>query len=406
MAKGKDASQRASDLYSEALGLLEEATRADPLLAAAFRFKGVALLDVGHLDAAVTAFKHAYALKPEDSANLVLLGAALQSLGRTDDAINCFQKVIERDPNHAGARASLALSLLGAGQYAEGWAEYEWRLRLPADTIYRPYPFPFWRGEPLEGKSILITSEQGVGDEIMFASCYQEIIDRAGMCFIECSTRLVSLFERSFPRATIMERNLSRMPDWSALPRFDFHVAGGSVPLQLRRRADDFPARSSYLRADEARVAYWRDRLETLGPGLKVGLAWTGGLPGTLRAARSLSLEHLQPVLDVEGARFVSLEFVKQPAGPVWWPEATRSMDECAALIGALDLVITVTTAVAHLAGATGMPLWIAVPSAATWRYGWTGDAIPWYPQARIMRGGGHADRLGMRIAQELRDLA
>jgi len=402
MARGKDASEAAAHLYADALARLEEATRLDPRLAAAFRFRGIGLLDVGKLDAAVGAFESACALAPDDTESAVLLGGALQSAGRTQAAIERFRKVIERDPDHARAHASLALSLLGAGDYANGWPEYEWRLRLAADTIYRAYPFPFWRGEPLGRKSILITSEQGIGDEIMFASCYQEMIDRAGECFIECSTRLTSLFARSFPRARIIARNLSRMPDWGALPRFDFHVPGGSLPLQLRRRVQDFPSRRSYLLADNARVGYWRSRLEELGPGLKVGLAWTGGLAGTLRATRSLGLQDLQPILSVEGARFVSLEFVESTAGPAWWPEATRNVDESAALVRALDLVISVTTAIAHVAGAIGTPLWIAVPRAAIWRYGWSGETMPWYPQARIMRGTGDVRELAMRLAAEL----
>lgn len=402
MARGKDASEGTAQLYADALARLGEATRLDPRLAAAFRFRGIGLLDVGDLDAAVGAFQNACALAPGDAESAVLLGGALQSAGRTQAAIDCFRKVIERDPDHARAHASLALSLLGAGDYVDGWPEYEWRLRLTADTIYRPYPFAFWRGELLEGKSILITSEQGIGDEIMFASCYQEVIERAGQCFIECSTRLASLFVRSFPRARIIARNLGRMPDWSALPRFDFHVPGGSLPLQLRRRAHDFPSRRSYLRADNARVDYWRSRLDELGRGLKVGLAWTGGLAGTLRAARSLGLQDLQPIRSVEGARFVSLEFVESTAGPVWWPHATRNVDESAALVCALDLVIGVTTTIAHVAGAVGTPLWIVIPGAATWRYGWSGDSMPWYPHARIFRGRGDTPALAMRLADEL----
>ena len=405
MARGKDASEAAAHLYADALARLGEATRLDPRLAAAFRFRGIGLLDVGELDAAVEALESACALAPDDLQSAVLLGGALQGAGRTQAAIDCFRKVIERDPGHARAHASLALSLLGSGDYANGWPEYEWRLKLPADTIYRPYPFAFWNGEPLEGKSVLICSEQGIGDEIMFASCFQEVIDRSRVCVIECSTRLVSLFARSFPRARVVARNLTRMPDWRALPAFDFHVPGGTVPLHLRRSARDFPRRRSYLVPDEARVRYWRSRLDELGPGLKVGLAWTGGLPGTLRAARSLHLEDLQPLLDVEGARFVSLEFVESGAGPVRWPEAARNVDESAALVCALDLVISVTTAIAHVAGAMGTPLWIAVPRTATWRYGWSGETMPWYPQARVMRGTGDVRGLVMRLALELRDL-
>jgi tetratricopeptide (TPR) repeat protein len=406
MKRGKnDAAQAVAGLYRDAMTKLDESLRLDPGLAPAHRFRGVALLDEGELEAAAGEFETACRLEPDDAQSSLLLAGALQGLGRTAEAIARYRKLLARDPGHARAHASLALSLLGAGDYENGWPEYEWRLKLPADTIYRAYPFPFWRGEPLEGKSILICSEQGIGDEIMFASCYQEIIDRARECVIESSTRLVPLFERSFPRARILPRDLSRMPDWNALPRFDFHLPGGSLPSFLRRSVADFPRRRSYLLADAARVQYWRSRLEALGPGLKVGLAWTGGLAGTLRASRSLRLEDLQPLLQLEGVRFVSLEFVEPGRGPVWWREAARNVDESAALVAAVDLIISVTTTIAHVAGALGAPLWIAIPNAATWRYGWSGGSIPWYPHARIFRGGGDREALVTRLAEDLRSV-
>jgi tetratricopeptide (TPR) repeat protein len=406
MQRGKEDAEAAEHLYRDAIAKLEEAARLDPRLAASRRFLGVARLDRGDLDAAAREFELACRLEPDNTQTELLRAGVLQGLGRTQDAVAAYQVVLKRDPSHARAHASLALSLLGSGDYERGWPEYEWRLKLPADTIYRPYPFPFWQGEPLQGKSILISSEQGIGDEIMFASCYQEVIDRARECVIECSTRLVSLFARSFPRAKIIPRNLSRMPDWSALPRFDFHVPGGSLAQFFRRASADFPQRRSYLVADEARVAYWRSRLEALGPGPKVGITWTGGLAGTLRAARSLRLQDLKPVLEVAEARFVSLEFVESAGGPPWWPEATRNVDESAALVSALDLVVSVTTTIAHLAGALGTPLWILIPKTATWRYGWSGESMAWYPQACIFRGAGDVRALALRIASLIRTSA
>src|SRR5439155_25094711 len=148
----------------------------------------IALLDTGELEAAAAELQRAADLEPDGAENALLLGGALQALGRTQEAIGCFQSVLAREPEHARAHASLALSLLGSGDYERGWREYEWRLQLPAETIYRGYPFALWRGEPLDGRKLLIASEQGIGDEIMFASCYHEIVERAGECVIECST--------------------------------------------------------------------------------------------------------------------------------------------------------------------------------------------------------------------------
>lgn len=402
VARGEDRSAAAEALYRRALSHLERATRLRGASAQALRYAGLAYRELGEIAEAARSLQAAAQAAPGDPDVAVDLAFARQCLGDTARAIGGYEAVLAQHPAHANAHASLSLSLLGAGDYERGWPEYEWRLRT-ADTIYRPYPFPFWRGEPLEGKSILISSEQGIGDEVMFASCYQEVIDRSAECFIECSTRLVSLFARSFPRATVIARNLSRMPDWSALPRFDFHVPAGSLPLQLRKHVQEFPQRSAYLTADEGRVRYWRSRLdESLGPGSKVGLAWTGGVAETLRSARSLQLADLEPLLQVQGARFVSLEFVDSGPRLPWWSQATRNVDESAALVRALDLVISVTTAIVHVAGALGTPLWIAIPRIATWRYGWSGETLPWYPQARIFRGAGDKAELSRRLASEL----
>ena len=403
VAGGEDHSAAAEALQRRALSHLERAAQLRPGSAQALRYAGLAHRELGDFARAVGSLQAAAQAAPGDPEIAVELAFAWQCVGDTAAAIREYEAVLARHPGHANAHASFALTLLGAGDYERGWEEYEWRLRLP-DTIYRRYPFAFWRGESLRNKRILITSEQGIGDEIMFASCYQEVLERAGDCYIECSTRLVSLFARSFPRAKVIARNLSRMPDWSSLPPFDFHVPGGSLPRQLRRRAQDFPSRGSYLVADEARVRHWRKRLdESLGTGKKVGLAWTGGLAETLRSARSLDFADLQPVLDVQGARFVSLEFVDPGPGLPWWPEATRNVDESAALVRALDLVISVTTTVAHVAGALGTPLWLAIPGASTWRYGWSGESLPWYGRARIFRGAGDRRQLTQRIAGELR---
>src|SRR2546423_1312811 len=129
-----------------------------------------------------------------------------------------------------------ALRLLGGGVCARGWDGYEWRLNRPHAAIERPFPFPRWRGEPLGGRTLLVYTEQGVGDEIMFASCFAELIAAAGHCVLEASTRLVPLFERSFPKASVLTRNLAAMPDRRRLPAIDYCIAAGSVPRFLRRR--------------------------------------------------------------------------------------------------------------------------------------------------------------------------
>ena len=402
--------------YREALEHLQRAAELLPGAAAPARHRGMALRELGDLMAAHEAFAAAHRAAPHDPDIAADVAFSLQCLGRTGEAIALYEQVIKQHPESANARAGFALSLLGAGDYARGWDEYEWRLRVPGAGIRREFPFPLWQGEPLAGRSLLVYSEQGIGDEIMFASCFQELITLAGHCVLESSKRLVPLFERSFPGATILARDRSRVPDWSKLPAIDVHVAAGSVPRYQRRSAQAFPARDSYLKADPHRVQYWRERLTSAGPGKKVGIAWTGGLPGTLRAARSYPLQALSPLLEIAGATYVALEFLdcaaevadfnrRRNAQLQWWPDAVKSLPETAALVSALDLVITVTTATAHLAGALGRPTWVLVPSVPTWRYMWQGERMPWYPSMRVLRGGG-ADGAAALIEETRTSLA
>jgi hypothetical protein len=286
--------------------------------------------------------------------------------------------------------------LLGAGEFARGWDEYDWRLRVPGAVASIPAPFPVWRGEALAGKTLLVRSEQGIGDEIMFASCVADLHAAGARCVIECSRRLTGLFARSFPGARVIARDRSKPPDRATLGAIDVQCHAGSLPRWLRRSAADFPG-TPYLRADPARIAAWRERLGDAPGVLRVGIAWTGGLPGTLRAARSLSLAALEPLLRVRNARFVVLELGDRSAAvdamrratgariDVWQGVAALP-DEAAALACALDVVVCVPTAMAHLAGALGRPVWVLVPGVGTWRYLWQGDRMPWYGSMRLLR--------------------
>ena len=414
MARREDRAAEAAPLYREALAHFEAATQLQPERAQPRRMCGIVLRELGELAAARARFAEAHRLAPDHPATAADYASALQAADDTPGAIALFQQALQQSPVDAGLHAAFALTLLGSGDYARGWQEYEWRLRVPGAAIDRPFPFARWRGEPLAGRTLLVYSEQGVGDEIMFASCLPQLIAAAARCVIEVSRRLAPLFRRSFPNATVLARNLSRMPDWAALPRIDLCIPAGSVPSILRTAARAFPQHSGYLRADPERVRHWGRRLEALGPGRKIGLAWTGGLPGTLRAARSVSLAQLRPLTAGGEDAFVALEFLdcadqvrafnRDGAGRIhWWPEAVATLDETAALVTALDLVVSVTTATAHLAGALGRPTWVLVPSVPSWRYLWEGERMPWYPAVRVFRGRGSARSAVLQACDALR---
>jgi hypothetical protein len=177
----------------------------------------------------------------------------------------------------------------------------------------------------------------------------------------------------------------------------DYQIPAGSVPRILRSRPESFPPHTGYLRADARRTAAWKARLATLGGGLKVGLSWQGGTQASRAPLRSLSLERLLPVLRVAGVHFVDLQYTDSTSERarllqahgieiVHWQEAIADYDETAALVAALDLTLTVCTAVAHLAGALGRPAWVMTPFSPEWRYGHAGETLPWYPSLRLVR--------------------
>lgn len=328
----------------------------------------------------------------------VSLGSTLFALGRVDDAIVSYRRALELAPDSPDARFHLGLIDLMRGNYAEGWEGFEQRFRRPRRTAARPCD-PAWEGLPLQGRNLLVMREQGLGDEIMFASCYGQVIQQAGHCAFECDPRLQTLFTRSFPGATFHPlENLHTVEQTDPGIPVDTRVYAGSLPRFLRRSRQDFPAHQGYLKPDPERVAEWRDRLAGLGDGLKVGLSWRGGTVFTHRERRTLNLPDLLPVLSVPGVCWVNLQYGKRNEELAEfgdstgiriadWPQAIDDdYDETAALVGALDLVISVCTSVVHLSGALAKPVWVMTARVPEWRYGLDGSSMPWYPSAQLFR--------------------
>jgi len=300
-------------------------------------------------------------------------------------------------PDDADLGYTQALLQLRHGNFAEGWNGFE--LRRRKDTFigrYRKFPFPEWDGAPLEGKTILVYPEQGLGDEIMYGSCIPELASRAARVVVECNHKLGELFARSFPRCTVAPRLRTLANDWVTRldPQPDYQVPVGSLPGHFRRRLEQFPRHSGFLKADPSKVEKWRARL---GSGRNLGLSSQGGDGHTGKARRSFSLEQLLPVLTLPGLQFVNLQYTDVRAELQnlesghgirvhHWQEAIDDYDETAALVCALDSVLTVCTALVHLTGALGRPALVMVPFGSDWRYGATGEAMPWYPSVRLLR--------------------
>ncbi|HYH18737.1 MAG TPA: tetratricopeptide repeat protein [Azospirillum sp.] len=335
------------------------------------------------------------------------LGFALGDLGDAAASEAAFGRALDLDPELGVAALNRALLRLKAGRLAEGWADYARRFVSRGHPQGITRPMPEWRGEDLTGKRILVWREQGLGDELMFASCYPDLIARAGHVVIECDRRLVPLFQRSFPAATV------RAVTGDPLDA-DVHVAAGSLPGLLRPNLAAFPAGPSWLMADPGRAAAWRARLAERGPGPTVGIAWTSWKIDHTRRNAYTELGQWAPVLRVPGATFVSVQYDGRydeiaeaerrfgvPIASFPETDLANDLEEAAALTAALDLVISVASAPGELAGALGVPVWRV--AARDWTQ--LGSAArPWYPSQRPCpprSGEGLGDVLA-RLAKEL----
>jgi hypothetical protein len=319
----------------------------------------------------------------------------LHHWGRREEGLALAETLLAHDPTLVEARMNRALILLGKGNFGDAWDEYEARRLLPGSGCANDLPCAEWRGEALEGRTIFIYPEQGLGDEIMFASCIPDLVARGARCTLQCHRKLEKIFRRSFAQVEVLATG-DTLPQ-NAGRGWDFKVAIGSLPRFLRRTHAAFPAHAAYLRADPARVAYWKAKLAGLPGRLKVGIAWRGGLASTRRSVRSIPLELWLPVLALGEVDFVSLQYADSHAeiealrrdghrAPHEWSEAIHDYDETAALVAALDLVVSVQTAVVHLAGAMGQKVWALVPEASEWRYSGDRRSMTWYPSVRLVR--------------------
>lgn len=417
----------------EAEKLYRQSILKDPLHAKAHNFLGALLAERGAVEKAAECFRRSVTLRPDFAPAHSNLGALLitqldrfdegakhieeairlapdspdvqcnramllQYQGRYPEALHRWTELIEAGvlTNDAKARLDRALIFLLQGDFATGWDEYEYRFDADRRRA-RDFELPRWDGSPLAGRSILVHAEQGVGDEIMFASCLPDLIAGAGRVFVECSERLERLFSRSFPQAVIHAGEKSDSPDWlSGYYPIDYQVPIGSLPRKFRRSPDAFPGQYPYLKADPARVEDWRKRLHEDGPGPAIGISWRGGTAATRSAIRSVPADLLVKFLPRD-VTWVSLQHgVEIEAPPLpglrAFPGVTQDLDELAALMGALDLVVSVANTNVHLAGALGRPVWVLVSNRPEWRYGASGECMPWYPSSKLFRCGQHED--------------
>ncbi len=350
------------------------------------------------LEGAVAASRQAVSLDPNCPEGFTNLGIALSNLGQGQAAIEASGRAIELRPDDPMLHYNHAMLLLLAGDLKAGFREFEWRLSHPAPR-FRPGSFdvPRWTGEPRNGRTLLIHAEQGLGDTVHFVRFVSAAAATGGPVVLQVQSPLAELLRdtlRGRRDVTVMSRDQSKPP-------FDLHVPLMSLPYVLGTTLATIPAEAPYLKVAAAKVAEWRQRLAQYA-GLRVGVVWAGN-PGHLHdRKRSLSAGLVLPHLLIPGIQLFSLQ--KDPRaddGPVLEQLAGAVVDleplltnftETAAAASAMDLVITVDTAVAHMAGALGKPTWILLPHIPDWRWLRERADTPWYPTVRLFRQPGPKD--------------
>ena len=348
---------------------------------------GVALAGLGRSDMAIGSYQHAIEVEPNYHAAYNNLGLALQSQGKLREAEDRYRSALRVKSDYPDAHANLSMLLLLEGRFEEGWAEFERRGTVRAwQNRPRDFVQPIWRGEDIEGRTLLISAEFGFGDTIQFCR-YIPLLAARARVILEVQRPLVRLVSGLPGAAQVIAYG-------DPLPPYDYYCPLMSLPRVFGTTLESIPAGIPYLSADPVRVAHWRERLADLS-GLRVGLAWAGNPNLPRDRQRSIPLDRLADLADVKGVAFVSLQKVDgalqtRSFGPGAilhdWTDELVDFAETAALIENLDLVISVDTSIVHLAGALGRPVWLLNRFDTCWRWLLDRDDSPWYPTLRQFR--------------------
>jgi tetratricopeptide (TPR) repeat protein len=376
--------------HAEAVIVLRQATRLAPKSKEAWNNLGLAYSGRGAFGPARSCYEEALRVDPAYAEAHANLGSAYKEEGKLAEALACYQLAIWLRPELPSAHYNRALALLQAGDYERGWPAYEWRWKRPTMPP-RPFTQPRWDGSALEGKTILLWCEQGFGDAIQFVRYAALVKERGGTVLLECPTNLLSLL-RTVPGADRI------VGEGLPLPEFDAQAPLLSLPALFGTTLANVPGTVAYVQADPALVETWRQKLGLAEDGLHIGIVWQGNPRHGWDRWRSFPLTALAPLAEVPGVRLVSLqkgagvEQLKSLRGQFSVVDLGDDLDreggfaDTAAVMANLDLVVTADTAAAHLAGALGVPVWVALAAVADWRWLLGREDTPWYPTMRLFR--------------------
>lgn len=375
--------------HGQAVEAFRKAAKLKDNYADAYSNMGSSLALMGRMEEAVAANRRALELRPDYANASFNLGFALGNMGRYEEARAACRRASELDPSHTLADFTRALYHMIEGDFEQGLPLYEVRWATPEFTSpRRGFPQPMWDGGAWDGRTLLIHAEQGFGDAVQFVRYASLAADCGGPVIVECPEALMGVF------STV--KGISKLIlQGGPLPHFDLHIPMMSLPLAFGTRLETIPQNVPYVSADAARCQFWREWLAESDAVLKVGLVWAGRPTHTGDRMRSMHLRQFLPIFRVQDVDFVSLQFDRGLEQISQLPGKQRILDpsahiadfaDTAALVSQLDLVIAVDTAVAHLAGALGRPVWVLLPFSPDWRWMLGREDSPWYPSMRLFR--------------------
>ena len=380
---------------AEAAQCFRRAIELRPNLTSAYTNLAAALVARDDLAGAEACFRRAIELDERLADANRSLGTMLVLQARPAEAVDCYMCAIALKPDWAEPHVELATTLFLTGRWTEAWPHYEWRFEPIGAKL--PLAQPRWRGEPLDGRTILLHSEQGLGDALQFVRYAPLVKQRGATVIVECQPQLASLLA-TCPGVDRVSRR------WEPLPPFDTYIQLLSLPRFFGTTPDNIPAEIPYLRPPAELVEHWRAELRAPSK-LKVGIAWQGSKGNSLDSVRSIPLDHFGSLARNERIQLYSLQMgdgreqLARLAGD--WPivdlaDRLGDFENTAAIVKNLDLVITCDSAPAHLAGALGVPVWIALRQVPDWRWMLDRADSPWYPTARLFRQTSRGDWPGV----------
>lgn len=365
--------------YNKAIALYDLLIKNGRESASVWNNRGVSLFAAGRHQDAMQSFSKALQISPALQQTKIALASSFQALGLYEQAISCCNEVLSINPENAEAHWNKSLLLLLDGNYMEGWEEYEWRWKKEGFTSpLRKFSQPRWHGEPSYGKTILVYAEQGFGDTLQFCR-YLPLLEQRGVFVVfECHRQLVTV-------ARTLSPTLHVVPFGETLPDFDFHIPLLTLPSIFETSLDTIPSATPYIKVPHSSAA--PKRVESSTSRYNIGICWAGKeYPDP---ARSCPVEYLQPLANITNIDWYSLQVGWNKELPFKMHDSTRMFQDfgdTAAFMEDLDLIITIDTSVAHLAGALGKPTWVLLPFSPDWRWLKEGDNSAWYPEMKLFR--------------------